>query len=141
MLVKVGRKQSGMAERSGRMSKRLNEEIGGRIRTYRESLGMNREAFSEQIGLSPQFLAEAENGKKGLSAESIYKICCNCEISADYLVLGKVKKDRPKTPLDYALQDIPGEYSAQYVKMLQTMNDMLASAQKNGAEQYKKLNE
>lgn len=123
------------------MSKELNEAIGGRIRAYRESLGMNREAFSEQIGLSPQFLAEAENGKKGLSAESIYKICCNCEMSADYLVLGKIKKDKLKTPLDYALQDMPEEYSVQYVKMLQTVNDMIASAQKNGAELYKKLNE
>ena len=123
------------------MSKELNEAIGGRIRAYRESLGMNREAFSEQIGLSPQFLAEAENGKKGLSAESIYKICCNCEMSADYLVLGKIKKDKLKTPLDYALQDMPEEYSVQYVKMLQTINDMIASAQKNGAELYKKMNE
>ena len=120
------------------MSKELNEAIGGRIRAYRESLGMNREAFSEQIGLSPQFLAEAENGKKGLSAESIYKICSSCEMSADYLVLGKIKKDKLKTPLDYAVQDIPGEYSVQYVKMLQMMNDMLADAQKNGMELYKK---
>lgn len=123
------------------MSKELNEAIGGRIRAYRESLGMNREAFSEQIGLSPQFLAEAENGKKGLSAESIYKICSKCEMSADYLVLGKIKKDKLKTPLDYALQDMPEEYSVQYVKMLQAVNDMLASAQKNGAELYKKMNE
>ncbi len=80
------------------MSKRLNEAIGGRIRAYRESIGMNREAFSEQVGLSPQFLAEAENGKKGLSAESIYKICSNSEMSADYLVLGKVKRDKLKNP-------------------------------------------
>lgn len=115
------------------MSKELNEAIGGRIRAYRESLGLNREAFSEQIGLSPQFLAEAENGKKGLSAESIYKICSNSDMSADYLVLGKIKKDRLKTPLDYALQDIPGEYSVQYVKMLQTVNDMLTSALKDGS--------
>ncbi len=113
------------------MSKALNEAIGGRIRAYRESLGMNREAFSEQIGLSPQFLAEAENGKKGLSAESIYKICTSSDMSADYLVLGKIKKDKLKTPLDYALQDMPEEYSVQYVKMLQTMNDMLTSAKKD----------
>lgn len=113
------------------MSKELNEAIGGRIRAYRESLGMNREAFSEQIGLSPQFLAEAENGKKGLSAESIYKICTSSDMSADYLVLGKIKKDKLRTPLDYALQDMPEEYSVQYVKMLQTMNDMLTSAKKD----------
>ena len=89
------------------MSKELNITIGKRLRTYRESLGMNREAFSEQIGLSPQFLAEAENGKKGLSAESIYKICSNSDLSADYLVLGMLKKDKLKNPLDHILQDMP----------------------------------
>ena len=123
------------------MSKELNEVIGGRIRAYRDSLGMNREAFSELVGLSPQFLAEAENGKKGLSAESIYKICSKCGMSADYLVLGRTKKDEPKTPLDHALQDMPEEYSSQYAKMFQMVNEMLASAQKNGAEASKKSNE
>lgn len=123
------------------MSKELNEAIGGRIRAYRESLGMNREAFSEQIGLSPQFLAEAENGKKGLSAESIYKICCNSEMSADYLVLGKVKKEKLKNPLDYAIQEMPGDYSVQYAKVFRAVNDMLTEAQKNGALQQKRLDE
>lgn len=123
------------------MSKELNEAIGGRIRAYRESLGMNRESFSEQIGLSPQFLAEAENGKKGLSAESIYKICCNSEMSADYLVLGKMKKDKLKNPLDHVLQDMPGDYSVQYAQVLRAVNEMVLEAQKDGMLQQKKLSE
>ena len=122
------------------MSKELNEVIGGRIRAYRESMGMSREAFSELVGISPQFLAEAENGKKGLSAESIYKVCSKSKMSADYLVLGKIKRDKMKTPLDYALQDMPEEYSLQCVTLIQTMKEAVTSAQKNGAEAYKKLN-
>lgn len=123
------------------MGKRINEAIGGRIRAYRESLGMNREAFSEQVGLSPQFLAEAENGKKGLSAESIYKICSNSDLSADYLVLGKVKKDKLKNPLDHVLQDMPGDYSVQCAKVLQAVSDIITEAQRDGVELYKKFNE
>ena len=123
------------------MAKKLNEAIGGRLRAYRESLGMNRESFSEQIGLSPQFLAEAENGKKGLSAESIYKICSNSELSADYLVLGKVKRDKLRNPLDNVLQDMPGDYSVQCAKMLQAVTDIIVEAQKDGMELYKKFNE
>ena len=123
------------------MSKSLNEAIGGRVRAYRESLGMNRESFSEQVGLSPQFLAEAENGKKGLSAESIYKICSNSELSADYLVLGKVKRDKLRNPLDNVLQDMPGDYSVQCAKMLQAVTDIIVEAQKDGMELYKKFNE
>ena len=123
------------------MSKSLNEAIGGRIRAYRESLGMSREAFSEQIGLSPQFLAEAENGKKGLSAESIYKICSSSEMSADYLVLGRLKKDKLKNPLDYVLQDMPGDYSVQYAQVLRAVNEMVLEAQKDGAALQKKRDE
>lgn len=114
------------------MAKEFNAIIGGRICAYRESLGMNREAFSEQVGLSPQFLAEAENGKKGLSAESIYKICSNSEMSADYLVLGIVNHDAGKTPLDFVLQDMPGDYVAQYAQVLKAVNTMVLQAQKDG---------
>lgn len=118
------------------MLKELNITIGGRIRAYRESLGMNREAFSEQVGLSPQFLAEAETGKKGLSAESIYKICSNSEMSADYLVLGKVKREKLKNPLDHVIQEMPGDYSVQYAQVLRAFNDMLSEAQKAAALQH-----
>lgn len=120
------------------MSKELNIEIGRRIRAYRESIGKNREAFSEMIGLSPQFLAEAENGKKGLSAESIYKICTNCEMSADYLVLGKLDKQGLKSPLDYVLNEMPGEYTLQYAQALKAVKEMVLEAQKDGAERWKK---
>ncbi|MCH5272714.1 MAG: helix-turn-helix transcriptional regulator [Lachnospiraceae bacterium] len=119
------------------MSKELNTAIGGRIRAYRESLGKNREAFSEMIGLSPQFLAEAENGKKGLSAESIYKICTNCDMSADYLVLGKLDRQGLKSPLDYILKDMPGDYAVQYAQVLKTVNDMVTEARKDGEKQQK----
>ena len=123
------------------MSKELNITIGKRIRAYRESLGMNRESFSEQVGLSPQFLAEAENGKKGLSAESIYKICSTSELSADYLVLGKMKKDKLKDPLDHVLQDMPGDYSVQYAQVLRVVNEMVLEAQKDGARAKMKEDE
>lgn len=119
----------------------INEAIGGRIRMYRESLGMNREAFSEMIGLSPQFLAEAENGKKGLSATSIYKICSSSGMSADYLVLGRIKKDKLKTPLDNALLEMPEEYSEHLVKVVQAFSDMATSVRKDGRESKKKMNE
>lgn len=123
------------------MGKKINETIGGRIRAYRESLGMNRESFSEQVGLSPQFLAEAETGKKGLSAESIYKICNNSDMSADYLVLGKMKKDKLKNPVDNVMQNMQGDYSVQCAKVLQAVSDIIIEAQKNGVEEYKKIKE
>ena len=123
------------------MAKKLNVAIGGRIRAYRESLGMNRESFSEMIGLSPQFLAEAENGKKGLSAESIHKICSNTELSADYLVMGKMRNGGSKNPIDNVLKEMPGDYSVQYAQVLRAVNEMVLEAQKDGALQQKREQE
>lgn len=62
--------------------------IGGRIRKYRESQLLIREAFAEEVGISPQFLAEIETGKKGMSAETLYKICSQYHLSADYILFG-----------------------------------------------------
>ena len=51
------------------------ELVGKRIRRIRSQLELTREQFAEQVGISPQFLAEIENGKKGMSADTIFKIC------------------------------------------------------------------
>lgn len=63
--------------------------IGKRLRRQREKFRLTREKFSEKVDISPQFLAEIENGKKGMSAETLYKICSVFPISADYLLFGK----------------------------------------------------
>jgi transcriptional regulator with XRE-family HTH domain len=67
----------------------LNKQIGQRIREKREYIGLSREKFSEMIGISPQFLAEIEGGKKGMSSSTLYKMCVGLSASADYIVLGK----------------------------------------------------
>ena len=73
--------------------------IGKRLRRQRENFGLTREKFSEKVDISPQFLAELENGKKGMSAETIYKICSVFPISADYLLFGKETASNESTPV------------------------------------------
>ena len=51
--------------------------IGGRLRRQREDLQLTREKFAEIVGISAPFLAEIESGRKGMSAETLYKICKN----------------------------------------------------------------
>lgn len=53
-------------------------------------------------------------------------------MSADYLVLGIVNHDAGKTPLDFVLQDMPGDYVAQYAQVLKAVNTMVLQAQKDG---------
>ena len=67
----------------------LKREIGNRIHEYRISKGMTQAQFSECINISVNFLSELENGKKGLSSETLYNICNEFSVSADYILLGK----------------------------------------------------
>ena len=40
------------------------EQVGKRLRRIRSQMELTREQFAEQVSISPQFLAEIENGKK-----------------------------------------------------------------------------
>lgn len=71
------------------MKAQLYSEMGQRIRKQREFLGYSREKFAEEIDISPQFLAEIESGKKGVSSVTLYKICKGLSSSADYILMGK----------------------------------------------------
>ena len=71
------------------MSDTLNKQIGTRVRTQREYLGITREGLCGFVSISPQFLSEIERGIKGVSAETLYKLCEGLGLSADYVLLGK----------------------------------------------------
>ncbi|MCI9426512.1 MAG: helix-turn-helix transcriptional regulator [Eubacterium sp.] len=70
------------------ISKDFNLTVGLRIREIREAMQMTRERFSELCGISDSFLAAVESGKKSITSKTIYKICYNANISADYLIFG-----------------------------------------------------
>ena len=71
------------------MSDSLNKQIGARVRAKREYLGMTREGLCSYVNISPQFLSEIERGVKGVSAETLYKLCEGLGVSADYVLMGK----------------------------------------------------
>lgn len=71
----------------------LSKEIGYRIREKRDFLKISRETFSELIDITPDFLAQIESGKRGMSLDTFYKICKTLNVSADYLLMGKTEKN------------------------------------------------
>ena len=103
--------------------------IGKRVRRQREVSNLTREEFAEKIEISPQFLAEIENGKKGMSAETLYKICQYGGASADYILLGQTN-DGIKTPAVKMLGDIPSEYSAVIEDVLKSFLEAINIANK-----------
>ena len=66
-----------------------NVEIGLRIQEVRKEQDMTREELAEKAEISTKFLYEIEIGKKGLSAESVYKISQALSVSCDYLLTGE----------------------------------------------------
>ena len=46
-------------------------EMARRVRERRENLKMSREELAERIDVSPQFVAEIDYGKKGVSTKTL----------------------------------------------------------------------
>lgn len=86
------------------------EQVGKRLRRIRSQTKLTREQFAEQVGISPQFLAEIENGKKGMSAETLFKICTRFDLSADYILLGKSSTAQLSNPILAALDNFSDPY-------------------------------
>lgn len=63
--------------------------MGERIREYRERLNYTREEFAEKLDISPRFVTSIECGKKGMSIDTLIKICELLSVSADYIIWGK----------------------------------------------------
>lgn len=84
------------------MEKNIMQQIGKRLRRQREKINMTREEFAEKASVSPQFLAEIENGKKGMSVDTLYKICHNFNFSADYLLFGRLSVESSYLPEPYS---------------------------------------
>lgn len=68
--------------------KKIYHEAGARIRLLREEKHYSREKLSEMAGISPKFLYEVENGHKGISAGTLYRITEALETNSDYILFG-----------------------------------------------------
>lgn len=62
--------------------------IGKRIRDLRMAHKLTQAQFAELIDISVNFLSEIENGKKGMSQDTLYKLCSKFAVSADYILFG-----------------------------------------------------
>lgn len=79
-------------------ARELRSAVGERVRNYRVKNSYTQTDFAGKIDISVNFLSEIENGKKGMSQETLYKLCEQFDLSADYILFGK---DVPHT-VDHA---------------------------------------
>ncbi len=102
------------------MKKDLDTQIGARIREKREILKLSREKLAEVIDISPQFLAEIELGRRGMSSLTLYKICNTLSVSADYIVLGR-KESNDLTKANELLSNLDPKYLPYAEDLLKTL--------------------
>ena len=111
------------------MNINVDEQLGRRLWDYRAELKLTREAFSEKCGISVQFLSDIEHGRKGMSVETLYKICVAFEVSADYLIFGKPNMNFG-SPANHLLDNVPNEYMAEYVTIISKLNALVKKGAK-----------
>lgn len=105
--------------------------VGKRLRRHSEQLNLSREQFAEQINISPQFLAEIENGKKGMSAETLYKICENYEGLIEYILFGRQSSGKSQTPAVKLLTDLPPQYTVMIEDIIRAFSKAIAVSDEN----------
>ncbi|GAA0795811.1 XRE family transcriptional regulator [Clostridium sp. AF19-22AC] len=110
------------------MKKNINVGIGKRIRSQREYMHLTREQFAEMIEISPQFLADIESGKKGMSFTTLQKLCSSLGVSCDYIVLGKTA-DSDTSNLKEMINNIDAEYLPLAEELLKTFIKTIAKAE------------
>lgn len=93
-------------------------EIGQRIRQLRHIHDYTQAEFAELIDVSVNFLSEIENGKKGLSQDTLAKICRQLNTSADYILFGIKQKQSSLIDMANTLTIEELETTIQYLKAL-----------------------
>lgn len=70
------------------MADRMYLEAGERIQALRRIKGYTREELAFKTGVSAKFLYEIEMGKKGFTADVLYRISRALEVKCDYILSG-----------------------------------------------------
>lgn len=83
---------------------RLLKEIGARISEIRRSRRLTQEELAERMDVSIQMISNLEQGKKAIRPENIVKLCAALDVSADYVLRGKMS--------DYELGELLASFAA-----------------------------
>lgn len=102
-------------------------EIGYRIRELREIQSYTREYLAEVVGISPKFLYEIETGKKGFSADVLYRISKALSVSCDYIMTGEDAKQRGNEKIMCVLESLNPTQTYRIQSMLQVLCDITKS--------------
>ena len=102
-------------------------EVGERLSKIREREGFSQEGLAEKLGCSVITISRWENGQSNMKAADAFNICNALNISTDYLLGVKMKKENPVN-LDEAM--LEGLNIEQRQIVMATMTAMIAAMKK-----------
>lgn len=100
-------------------------EIGQRIRQLRLLNDYTQAEFAELIDVSVNFLSEIENGKKGLSQDTLSRICQQLNSSSDYILFGTKQKQSSLIEIANSLTIEELEITIHYLESLLEIKKIL----------------
>lgn len=90
------------------------QEIGKRIRNFRLNNNMTQAQLAEVLDVSTNFISEIETGKKGVSQETLCRLCQQYNLSADYILFGK----QTPVPSQYTLSEFLSSLSTEDIPVV-----------------------
>lgn len=72
------------------MEELLLKEMGQRLTARRKQLRMTQEEVAEKADMTTHTISTAETGRKALRPANIVKLCVALDMSADYLLFGRI---------------------------------------------------
>ncbi len=84
-------------------------DIGQRIRSFRLSKNLTQAELAESLDVSTNYISEIENGKKGMSQDTLCRLCLTYHLSADFLLFGKCEEEVSRQSLFESLSSIPAD--------------------------------
>ena len=103
--------------------KNLKRSVGKRVHDFRVQHDYTQAQFAEFMDISVNFLSEIENGKKGMSQETLYRLCQQFHLSSDYILFGITLEDAAKKP--DTIIDIANHLSAEELtQVIENLNSL-----------------
>lgn len=100
------------------------QEAGKRIYELRKIKGYSRDKLATKAGLSTKFLYEIEMGKKGFTADVLYRLAKALEVKCDYILAGSSGED----PCNFYINKMLNKYSdfqkQNVLKILELINEI-----------------
>lgn len=96
--------------------------MGSRIRKQRELLGYTREQLAEKLDVSTKFCSDIELGVKGISIQTLSKLCDLLHLSADYILFGEYPQgtSMEQEMLTFFMQKCPEKHRANLITIVNT---------------------